>query len=61
LLDGERDMPLAVRRECVIAEDVSLCNLGATLLGDLTGELEDGQDHYVVALLDPEGNEFDIN
>ena len=35
--------------------------LGATLLSDLSEDLEEGLDHYAVALRDPEGNEFDIN
>ena len=34
------------------------CLSGATRLGALTDE---GLDHYAVAMLDPEGNEFDIN
>jgi hypothetical protein len=40
---------------------VSLCDLGATLLSGLREELQEGGDHYAVALKDPEGNEFDIN
>jgi hypothetical protein len=31
------------------------------LLSDLSEELEEGADHYAVALKDPEGNEFDVN
>ena len=31
------------------------------LLSDLSEELANGVDHYAVALMDPEGNEFDIN
>jgi Glyoxalase-like domain len=58
---GERSQPIAVRKERVNAEALRLCQLGATLLSDLNEDLEDGQDHYAVALLDPEGNEFDIN
>jgi hypothetical protein len=38
-----------------------LCDLGATLLSDLSEGLEEGLDHYAVSLRDPEGNEFDIN
>ena len=43
------------------AEALRLRDLGATLLSDLSEELEEGVDHYAVALKDPEGNEFDIN
>ncbi len=50
--------PLDVRRERVEAEAARLVALGATRLRTLT---EEGLDHYAVALLDPEGNEFDIN
>jgi Glyoxalase-like domain len=35
-----------------------LVELGATLTAELA---EDGLDHYGVGMLDPEGNEFDIN
>ncbi len=34
------------------------CLLGATRLHTI---VEEGLDHYAVALTDPEGNEFDIN
>ena len=33
----------------------------ACTVADLTEELEEGVDHYAVALKDPEGNELDIN
>jgi Glyoxalase-like domain len=55
---GDRGSPLDVRRERVEAEAARLVALGATRLRTLT---EEGLDHYAVALLDPEGNEFDIN
>jgi hypothetical protein len=58
---GGRDVPIGIRRQRVEAEALRLCDLGATLLSDLNEELEEGQNHYAVALLDPEGNEFDIN
>ncbi len=38
-----------------------LCYLRATLLSDQSEELEEGLDHYAVALKDPQGNEIDIN
>ena len=37
-----------------------LIGLGAQLVGGMD-ELEEGLDHYAVAMKDPEGNEFDIN
>jgi Glyoxalase-like domain len=58
---GERALPIEVRKERVDAEALRLRDLGATLLSDLSEELEEGIDHYAVALKDPEGNEFDIN
>lgn len=51
-------MPLEVRKQRVEAEADRLVHLGATRLE--TG-FEEGLDHYAVAMLDPEGNEFDIN
>lgn len=51
-------MPLDTRRERVEAEAARLVSLGATRLRTIATE---GVDHYAVALLDPEGNEFDIN
>ena len=56
-----RDLPIETRKKRVDAEARRLCDLGATLLSDLSVELEEGLDHYAVALRDPEGNEFDIN
>jgi hypothetical protein len=55
---GGRGSPLEVRRERVEAEVARLVSLGATRLRT---NAEEGLDHYAVALLDPEGNEFDIN
>ena len=55
---GGRDSPLETRRERVEAEAARLVALGATRLRT---NAEEGLDHYAVALLDPEGNEFDIN
>jgi hypothetical protein len=55
---GGRGSSLDVRRERVEAEAERLVSLGATRLRTNS---EEGMDHYAVALLDPEGNEFDIN
>ena len=55
---GGRDLPLETRRERVEAEVARLVALGATRKQAI---LEEGLDHYAVALSDPEGNEFDIN
>ena len=55
---GGRGSSLEVRRERVEAEAARLAALGATRLRAIE---EDGLDHYAVAMLDPEGNEFDIN
>jgi hypothetical protein len=55
---GGRKVPLELRRQRVEAEAERLSRLGATRLGEL---FEEGIDHYAVAMLDPEGNEFDIN
>ena len=55
---GGRSAPLDVRRERVEAEAARLVSLGATRLSTMAQE---GLDHYAVAMLDPEGNEFDIN
>jgi hypothetical protein len=55
---GGRGTPLDVRRERVEARASHLEALGATRLRTLS---EDGMDHYAVAMLDLEGNEFDIN
>jgi hypothetical protein len=55
---GGRDTPLETRRELVEAEAVRLVALGGTRQ---RANVEEGLDHYAVAMLDPEGNEFDIN
>ncbi len=55
---GGRGSSLDARRERVEAEAARLVALGATRLRTLDAE---GMDHYAVALIDPEGNEFDIN
>ena len=55
---GGRDLPLETRRERVEAEVARLVALGATRKQAI---VEEGLDHYAVALSDPEGNEFDIN
>ncbi len=55
---GGRGSPFATRREQVEAEAARLVSLGATRLPTI---VEEGLDHYAVALIDPEGNEFDIN
>ena len=55
---GGRAHPLAVRRERVEAEASRLEALGATRLRTMSQE---GLDHYAVAMLDPEGNEFDVH
>jgi hypothetical protein len=49
---------LDARREQVEAEVARLVALGAMRLRTLA---EEGLDHYAVAMLDPEGNEFDVN
>ena len=55
---GGRDAPLETRRDRVEAEAARLVALGATRKQAI---VEEGLDHYAVALSDPEGNEFDIN
>lgn len=55
---GGRAVPIETRRQLVDAEAVRLASLGATLVRVLQPP---GQDHYAVAMQDPEGNEFDIN
>jgi hypothetical protein len=57
-LSSVRSVPLEVRRQRVDAEAARLVALGATITGPLTAP---GLDHYAVGMLDPEGNEFDIN
>lgn len=55
---GGRERPLATRKDQVEAEVARLVGLGATRLETL---YEEGDDHYAVAMADPEGNEFDVN
>ena len=55
---GGRGSSLDTRRERVEAEATRLESLGATRLHAI---VEEGLDHYAVAMADPEGNEFDIN
>jgi Glyoxalase-like domain len=55
---GGRKVPIETRRQRVDAEARRLVALGATQLAVL---FTDGVDHYGIAMLDPEGNEFDIN
>ncbi|WP_166979382.1 VOC family protein [Paramicrobacterium fandaimingii] len=55
---GGRSTPLRERKQLIDAEAARLSTLGATVTRVLETE---GLDHYAIALLDPEGNEFDIN
>jgi hypothetical protein len=55
---GGRTVPLAQRRDRVLAEEARLVEAGATRLRVLDPE---GMDHFAVVLADPEGNEFCIN
>ncbi len=55
---GSHDLPLATRKDQVEAEVRRLVGLGATRLETLW---EEGDNHYAVAMADPEGNEFDVN
>jgi hypothetical protein len=55
---GGRKVPLEVRKERVEAEAARLEGFGATRL-ETVSEEEVGR--YAVAMMDPEGNEFDIN
>lgn len=57
MVSGGRATPIETRRRLVDAEARRLEALGATLVKVLS---QDGLDHYGVAMLDPEGNEFDI-
>ncbi|MGH3159797.1 MAG: VOC family protein [Streptosporangiaceae bacterium] len=63
-VSGGRAVPIEVRKQRVDAEAARLASLGATIVSDQREEdglQEEGLDHYAVAMLDPEGNEFDIN
>lgn len=53
-----RGAPLAERRADIDAEAARLEALGATLVRRNSDE---ANDFYAIAMLDPEGNEFDIN
>lgn len=55
---GGRGSSIETRRALVDAEATRLVSLGATRLPTIDADV---RDHYAVALLDPEGNEFDIN
>lgn len=55
---GGRAVPLATRKERVLAEEQRLIAAGATRLRVLEQE---GIDHFAVTMQDPEGNEFCIN
>lgn len=57
-ISGSRAVPIEKRRERVDAEARRLAGLGASIVQVLS---EEGLDHYAVAMIDPEGNEFDIN
>jgi catechol 2,3-dioxygenase-like lactoylglutathione lyase family enzyme len=57
-VSGGRSVPFETRKQRVEAEADRLSHLGATRVGVF---FEKGVDHYAVAMLDPEGNEFDIN
>ena len=55
---GGRSVPMRTRMARVDAEAQRLVGLGATMTRTLA---EPGQDHYGIAMTDPEGNEFDVN
>jgi hypothetical protein len=55
---GGRGSSLETRRERVDAEAARLVPLGARRVHTI---VEEGMDHYAVAMADPEGNEFDIH
>ncbi|MCI4318925.1 MAG: VOC family protein [Thermoplasmata archaeon] len=57
-VSGGRSVPLETRKQRVEVEADRLSRVGATRIQAL---FETGIDHYAVAMLDPEGNEFDIN
>jgi Glyoxalase-like domain len=56
---GGREFPLETRRQQVDAAAQRLIALGAELVP--SSSVDEGLDHYAVAMRDPEGNEFDIN
>jgi hypothetical protein len=55
---GREGNPIEVRKQRVDALAEKLVAAGATMVRVLP---MDGLDHYAVAMLDPEGNEFDVN
>lgn len=55
-VSGGRDEPIDVRREWVDAEAERLVAAGATLV-----RANENVNHYAAKMLDPEGNEFDLN
>ncbi|MEV5323098.1 VOC family protein [Nonomuraea sp. NPDC052634] len=58
LVGGKRDeTPLETRRARVDAEVERLVKAGASVV---RVHSQPGADHYAVAMLDPEGNEFDV-
>lgn len=57
MVGGGRSVPVAERKARVEAEAARLVALGATRIGPIG---EGGPEHYGVAMLDPEGNEFDV-
>lgn len=58
-VSGGRSVPIATRKARVDSEAARLVGLGAKSLGPY--DSEGLVDHYAVEMLDPEGNEFDIN
>lgn len=56
---GGRSVPIETRKQRVDAEAARLAALGATFVRVVPNE--ETIDHYAVTMLDPEGNEFDIN
>ena len=57
LVEGGRSNPLDVRSKQVEAEADRLVGLGASVLN--TMDLHE-DDHFAIAMQDPEGNEFDV-
>ena len=55
---GGRTVPFEERKRRVEAAAVRLVRIGAKRVQAF---FEEGVDHYAVAMVDPEGNEFDIN
>jgi hypothetical protein len=56
-VSGDRSVPIRERKAQVDAEVQRLVALGAVLVAEVNTE---GLDHYGVAMIDPEGNEFDV-